>query len=209
MENVFNRFMYQIEADLQHFFDKKAAKNPISLLNRYIREAEAQTNNTGKLLERQAQVKVELEKQLADTNEMLEKRTRQLQLAKETEETDLIAFAQREVEAYSTRKQQLLISIDANTHDYVELERKYETMKHKIKDMKVRQLQLMSKENGTRAHYQMDKIIQHNEHTPESINELNDYIENLASNIDHQYDVTTFEARLTQLEKGNTTESVK
>ena len=209
MTNVFNRFMYQIEADLQHFFDQKAAKNPISVLNRYIREAEAQTNNTGKLLERQAQVKVELEKQLADTNDMLEKRTRQLQLAEQTEETDLIAFAQREVDAYSARKHELLISIDANTHDYVELERKYETMKHKIKDMKVRQLQLMSKENVTRAHYEMDKIIQHNEHKSESINDLNDYIENLATNIDHQYEVTTFEARLAQLEKGEASESVK
>ena len=209
MTNVFNRFMYQIEADLHQFFDKKAAKNPISLLNQYIREAEAQTINTGKLLERQAQVKVELEKQLADTNDMLEKRTRQLQLAEQTEETDLIAFAQREVEAYSARKQQLLISIDANTHDYVELERKYETMKHKIKDMKVRQLQLMSKENATRAHYEMDKVIQNNEQTSESVNELHDYIENLATNIDHQYEVTTFEARLAQLEKGEASESVK
>ena len=209
MTNLLNRFKYQIQADFHYFFDKKAAKNPISLLNQYIREAEAQTNNTGKLLERQGQVKAELEKELALTNEMLEKRTMQLQLAEKTEETDLIAFAQQEVEAYSSRKQQLLISIDANTRDYFELERKYETMKHKVKDMKVRQLQLMSKENVTRAHYQMDKVIQQNEQTSDSLNELNDYIENLATNIDRQYEVTTFEARLAQLEKGKTSEEVK
>jgi lia operon protein LiaH len=209
MTNLFNRFKYQLQADFHYFFDKKAAKNPISLLNQYIREAEKQTNNTGELLERQANVKAELEKQLADTNEMLEKRTKQLQFAEQTEEADLITFAQQEVEAYSSRKHQLLISIDANAQDYYELERKYETMKHKIKDMKVRQLQLMSKENVTRAHYQMDKVIHHNEQTSESINELNDYIENLATNIDRQYEVTTFEARLAQLEKGKISEVVK
>ena len=209
MTNLFNRFKYQIQADFHYFFDKKAAKNPISLLNQYIREAEAQLNNTGKLLERQGQVKAELEKELALTNEMLVKRTKQLQLAEETKETDLIAFAIQEVEAYSSRKQQLLSSIDANAQDYFELERKYETMKHKVKDMKVRQLQLMSKENVTRAHYQMDKVIQHNAQNTESVEELNDYIENLATNIDRQYEVTTFEARLAQLEKVKQSESVK
>lgn len=203
MTNLFNRFKYQIQADLHYFFDKKATKNPVSLLNQYIREAEAQTNDTGKLLERQGQVKVELEKELALTNEMLEKRTKQLQLAEQTEETDLITFAKEEVETYSARKHQLLVSIDANARDYFELERKYEIMKHKVKDMKVRQLQLMSKENVTRAHYQMDKVIHQNEQTSESIDELNDYIENLATNIDRQYEVTTFEARLAQLEKVN------
>ena len=209
MTNLLNRFKYQIQADLNYFFDKKASKNPISLLNQYIREAEAQTKDTGKLLERQGQVKVELEKELALTNEMLEKRTKQLQLAEKTEETDLITFAQQEVEAYSTRKQQLLISIDANVHDYFELERKYETMKHKVKDMKVRQLQLMSKENVTRAHYQMDKVIHQNAQNNGSVEDLNDYIENLATNIDRQYEVTSFESRLAQLEKGSTSEEVK
>jgi lia operon protein LiaH len=209
MTNLFNRFKYQIQADFHYFFDKKATKNPINLLNQYIREAEVQLNNTGKLLERQGQVKVELEKELALTNEMLEKRTKQLQLAEETEETDLIAFAQQEVEAYSTRKQQLLISIDANVHDYFELERKYETMKHKVKDMKVRQLQLMSKENVTRAHYQMDKVIHQNAQNADSVDDLYDYIENLATNIDSQYEVTSFEARLEQLQKVKQSEAVK
>ena len=32
-------------------------------------------------------------------------------------------------------------------------------MKHKVKDMKVRQLQLMGKENVTRAHHRMDQVI--------------------------------------------------
>ena len=44
--------------------DKKENKNPIAMLNQYIREAEKQTESVGKLLERQSKLKGELEKEL-------------------------------------------------------------------------------------------------------------------------------------------------
>lgn len=199
MANLFTRFKYQLQADLHEFFDKKEQKNPVSLLNQYIREAELQTENTGKLLLRQGQLKKELEAQLKETGTMLAKREHQLVLASASGETDLIAFAQGEVDAYTTRKVSLLSSIDACTAEYFELERKFETMKHKIKDMKVRQLQLMGKENVTRAHYQMDKFINKQEDT--SFEDISLYIDDLATKIDQKYEVTTFETRLAQLEK--------
>lgn len=202
MKNLLTKFKYSIQADLHDLFDKKAEKNPISLLNQYIREAEKQTEQTGKLLARQAQLKNELEQQLAQTVEMLEKRDKQLALATSTEEAELIAFAQDEVTAYATRKQALLTSIDAAHTEYFALERKFETMKHKIKDMKVRQLQLMGKENIVRAHHQMDKVLTTN--NADNFDELSTYIDDLAQNMDRKYEVTTFEARLAQLEKEQT-----
>lgn len=202
MKNLLSKFQYTIQADLHDLFDKKAEKNPISLLNQYIREAEKQTEQTGKLLARQAQLKNELEQQLAQTVEMLEKRDKQLALATSTKEAELIAFAQDEVTAYSTRKQALLTSIEAADTEYFTLERKFETMKHKIKDMKVRQLQLMGKENVVRAHHQMDKVLTKN--NADNFDELSTYIDDLAQNIDRKYEVTTFEARLVQLEKEQT-----
>ena len=62
-------------------FDKKEQKNPIAMLNQYIREAEKQTEQTGKWIERQAQLKAELEKELQEATEMLAKRSSQLELA--------------------------------------------------------------------------------------------------------------------------------
>ena len=199
MKNLLTKFKYSIQADLHDLFDKKVEKNPISILNQYIREAEKQTEQTGKLLARQAQLKNELEQQLAQTIDILEKREKQLTLASSTEETELIAFAQDEVTAYTARKQSLLASIDAANAEYFTLERKFETMKHKIKDMKVRQLQLMGKENVVRAHHQMDKVLTTNK--ADNFDELSTYIDDLAQNIDRKYEVTTFEARLAQLEK--------
>lgn len=199
MRNLFTKFKYSIQADLHDLFDKKVDKNPIKMLNHYIREAEKQTEETGKLLARQAQLKKELELQLSQTIEMFEKREKQLQLALSTEEAELIAFAQEEVTAYTARKQALLASIDAANTEYFALERKFETMKHKIKDMKVRQLQLMGKENVVRANHQMDKVLTSD--NANNFDELSTYIDELSQNIERKYEVTSFEARLAQLEK--------
>lgn len=202
MKNLLTKFKYTIQADLHDLFDKKVEKNPIKMLNQYIREAEKQTEETGKLLQRQGQLKKELELQLAQTVEMLEKRETQLILAQATDEAELVAFAQDEVAAYTARKQALLTSIDAANTEYFSLERKFETMKHKIKDMKVRQLQLMSKENVVRANHQMDKVITDN--NADNFDELSNYIDELSHNIERKYEITTFEARLAQLEKEQT-----
>ncbi|MEY9978705.1 PspA/IM30 family protein [Lysinibacillus sp. RC79] len=197
--NLFQRFKYSIEADLHHLFDKKEQKNPIAMLNQYIREAEKQTEQTGKLLERQGQLKEKLEQEFKQNAELLAKREAQLKLATTSSEQDLIDFASDEVTAYTARNNTLQASIEASTREYFELERKFETMKHKIKDMKVRQLQLMGKENVTRAHHQMDGMIAKNNKT--NFEDLESYIDKLAYQIDKDHEVTSFESRLAQLEK--------
>lgn len=203
--NLFQRFRYTVEADLHHLFDKKEQKNPIAMLNQYIREAEKQTEQTGKLLERQGQLKEKLEQEYKENADLLAKRESQLALAKSSGEQDLIDFATDEVTAYSARNLTLQASIEASTREYFELERKFETMKHKIKDMKVRQLQLMGKENVTRAHHQMDGMIAKNNKT--NFEDLEAYIDKLAYQIDKDHELTTFESRLAELEKKAVEES--
>ncbi|KMY29703.1 phage-shock protein [Lysinibacillus xylanilyticus] len=200
--NLFQRFKYTVEADLHQLFDKKEQKNPIAMLNQYIREAEKQTEQTGKLLERQGQLKEKLEQEFKQNAELLAKREAQLKLATTSGEQDLIDFASDEVAAYTARNNTLQASIEASTREYFELERKFETMKHKIKDMKVRQLQLMGKENVTRAHHQMDGMIAKNNKT--NFEDLESYIDKLAYQIDKDHEVTSFETRLAQLEKNVT-----
>jgi len=205
--NLFQRFKYTIEADLHHAFDKKEQKNPIAMLNQYIREAEKQTEQTGKLLERQGHLKEKLDQEFKQNAEILAKRESQLKLATTSGEQDLIDFASDEVAAYTARNNTLQASIEASTREYFELERKFETMKHKIKDMKVRQLQLMGKENVTRAHHQMDGMIAKNNKT--NFEDLESYIDKLAYQIDKDHEVTSFETRLAQLEKKSTEDNAQ
>lgn len=206
MVNLLQRLKYTIEADLNRLFDKKEEKNPIAMLNQYIREAEKQTEETGKWLERQGTLKQKLEKELEAANEMRDKRTTQLELAKLSGEQDLIGFAEQEITTYEQRMITLKNSIDKTTEELFGLEHKYEEMKHKIKDMKLRQLQLMGKENVVRAHNQMDHIL-HPETTGhindrlDTFEAMEDYIDRLGQKIDQQHEMTSMEERLAQLEK--------
>ncbi|MEK5214119.1 phage shock protein A (PspA) family protein [Psychrobacillus psychrotolerans] len=203
MTSLLNRLKYSIEADLHKLFDKKEEKNPIAMLNQYIREAEKQTEQTGKWLERQGNLKQELEKELVETMQMVEKRKNQVNLATASGEEDLAAFALAEVTAYEERAIVLQNSIHQTTEELFGLERKYEEMKHKIKDMKVRQLQLMGKENVTRAHHQMDRILQpeQKEKNFGTFEDMEQYIERLGQKIEKEHEVTSMEQRLQMLEK--------
>ncbi len=207
MSSLLQRLKYSVEADLHKLFDKKEEKNPLAMLNQYIREAEKQTEQTGKWLERQGKLKGELEKELAETIKMAEKRQHQVDLAKATNEEDLIAFAESEVITYRERAAVLENTIQQTTQELFGLERKYEEMKHKVKDMKVRQLQLMGKENVTRAHHQMDRMLQPEQKQQNfaTFEQMEDYIERLGQKIDQEHEVTSMEQRLELLEKNNQT----
>ncbi|MDW0118830.1 PspA/IM30 family protein [Sporosarcina thermotolerans] len=203
MNTLWNRIKYTVQADLHTVLDKKESKNPIAMLNQYVKEAEKQTDAVGKLLERQGKLKVALEKEYAEAKAMLDKRSKQLALAESTGEEDLVAFAQDEVQAYETRAVELANSITESAKELVALERKFEEMKHKVKDMKVRQLQLMGKENVTRAHRRMDKFIspENGDKQVSSVEEMNSYIENLGGEINREYESSSMERRLELLEK--------
>jgi lia operon protein LiaH len=83
------------------------------------------------------------------------------------------------------------------------LERKYEEMKHKLKDMHIRRMQLMGRENTARAHYRMDKVLQSgwNDTTYSRFNEMEQYLERLEQNVKVNYYASTIDARIAQLEK--------
>jgi lia operon protein LiaH len=209
MTTLWDRFKFAVATDVDKVLSKREEKNPIALLNQYIAEAEKQTEATGKWVERQAQLIAKLEKELAEATKMLEKRSNQFDLASASGESDLSAFAEMEVAVYSNRTAELKMSISENQTELVVLEHRYEEMKHKVKDMKVKQLQLMGKENATRAHYQMDKVL-----SPElaaerigSYDDMASYIKSLGAKVEEDYERSAMERRLEALEKNSANKS--
>ena len=197
----FKRLRYTIEADIASFLERRERKNPVALLQHFLRQAEAQTKETEQCLQRQQQLKEQFAAQLKDNERLLQKRREQLALVELASEADLLAFAQQEVAAYEARANTLAQSLAQAEHDYFELEQKYEQMKHKLKDMQVRQLQLMGKENVVRAHHKMNTVMSTHTAGDESFAEMENYIDRLGDNIEANYSVTTFEHRLEQLAK--------
>ena len=205
MTTLWQRLKFAVATDMDAILDKKEEKNPISLLNKYIREAEKETEAADKWLERQTSLHNKLEKELLESENLLEKRQAQAELAQAAGESELSRFAEQEVAAYSARVHELRTTLDENAAESVALEQRYEEMKHKVKDMKVRQLQLMGKENATRANYQMDKIL-NPELVAERIGSFDDmasYIKSLGDKVEERHERSTMERRLEALEKNS------
>ena len=205
MTTLWERFKFAVATDLDAVVAKKEEKNPLALLNRYITEAENQTTATGKWVERQSQLNGKLEKELAEASAMLDKRQNRLELAQASGESDLADFAAMEVQAYSDRVKTLQQNLDENIAELTGLEHRYEEMKHKVKDMKVKQLQLMGKENATRALHQMDKVL-----SPElvaerigSFDDMASYITTLGAKVEERHERSAMERRLESLEKNS------
>lgn len=158
MNALWYKFKYAVQEDLEKLTEKRTSHHAADVLNETIKEAEQQTAAVGSLLDRQRMLRDEITKELAEAECMTAKRKDQLKLAEATEDDELISYAADEVHNYEKRRDELQSLADETTQSMLKLERRFENMKHKVKDMKVRRLKLMGEENENRANYRMDKI---------------------------------------------------
>ena len=88
----------------------------------------------------------------------------------------------------------------------MDLEKKYEDMKHKLKDMNIKRLELMGRENMARANFRMNQVLDsNNSYTNKasaSFNEMESYLERLEHQVNTSYYRNTIDSRIAQLEKG-------
>lgn len=204
MTNLLERMKNTILADINNLLDKKEEKNPLALLNQYVRECEKETDKVKKLVERQYKLKEEFSKELLQAEEMAEKRKRQAEVASKAGEEELYAFAQLEQTNYEERVERLKESVKNTDKQLHEIETKYVDMKHKLKDMKIRQMELMAKENITKANHTMNKVLEEKQANPTNqtrFTEMEEYIEKLEEKINTEYYKQTMDEKLATLEK--------
>ncbi|WP_338752803.1 PspA/IM30 family protein [Bacillus sp. FJAT-52991] len=204
MTNIFTKFRRVVEAGLFEFVEEKEKKNPIAMLNQYLREAQKETEKAVKLLERQQLLKQELERELRNARHLEERRSRQAIVAGQAGEEELETFAKHEAEVYKERVVRLEESIDLVQQQLITLESKAEEMKHKLKDMNVRRLELMGRENVARAHHSMNKLLDDTNETNRPFGrfeELEIYIDNLENKVNRRYETSVMDVRLAELER--------
>lgn len=204
MNDLFSRMKQTLTADFYHVLDKMEQKNPIALLNQYLRQAEAETEKVRQLVERQYQLKAEFTKELAEAEGLAEKRKNQAKIAEKAGESELQAFAIQENELYSTRALRIKEALVKAEKQLNELEYKYREMKHKLKDMNIRRMELMGKENIAHAHQRMNQVIDAGSTSSSSTGKFEDtenYLDNLEQRINSNYQRQSIDARIIQLEK--------
>jgi lia operon protein LiaH len=204
MTNLLTRIKDTIMADLHAAVDQKEKKNPIALLNQYLRQCEQETEKVRKLLERQYALKDEFTREYSQAVELAEKRKYQAEVASKAGEMELYEFASAEHQQFSNRAQRLGASLEEVKGQLGELERKYEEMKHKLKDMQIRRLELMGRENVTRANHRMNQVLDSNTDINKAdtrFQEIDNYLDRLEHQVKSSYYRDTIDAKIAQLEK--------
>lgn len=202
MANIFKRLKDSISADLHELMDEKEEKNPIAKLNHYLRQSEQETEKVRKLVERQYRLKEEFQKEYQQALDMANKRKYQSEVAQNAGEDELVSFARKEYEEYHSRASRMKDMYDEATKQLLELEQKYEEMKHRLKDMQIRRMELMGRENMARAHFQINHVMENTAEQPYSrFNEIDQYIKNLEHKVNSAYYKNTFDSKIAQIER--------
>lgn len=204
MKNIFTRMKESISSDLHNMLDQKQQKNPIAALNYYLRQCEEETERVRKLVERQHLLKEQLVREYKLASAMKEKRQQQAEVALQAQENELYEFVQKEYAQYEERTERLNISVQHVTKQLDELERKYEEMKHKLKDMHIRRMELMGRENVARANHRMNTVLNNDELASSEYSKFSDienYIDQLENQINTDYYRQTIDSKIAALQK--------
>ncbi len=202
--SLFSRIKNTITADVHEMLDEKEQKNPIALLNQYLRDCEKEVEKVRKLVERQYLLKEEFTREYTDARSLADKRKYQVEVAAKAGETELMNFAIQEQTHYEERASRLKLSLEQATSHLYELEQKYEEMKHKLKDMHIKRMELMGRENMTRANHRMNQMLEYNGYTGKigsKFDEMDRYLDRLEHQANSQYHRNTIDSRIAQLEK--------
>lgn len=204
MGSLFSRIKNSISADIHEMLDEKEQKNPIMALNQYLRQSEQEVEKVRKLVERQYLLKEEFTRELRQAQELAAKRKRQAEIASQAGEIELYQFVVEEQTQYDERTSRLQEALQKATQQLIELEQKYEEMKHKLKDMYIKRMELMGRENIARAHHRVNQVLDSVNSTNNPFSRFGD-IENYFDRIEHQvnsfYHRNTVDARIAQIEK--------
>ncbi|KAB2336043.1 PspA/IM30 family protein [Cytobacillus depressus] len=204
MTNLFTRIKNTVLADLNEVLDQKEKKNPIVLLNQYLRDCEKETEKVRKLLERQYMLKEEFSREYRQAEELAAKRKRQAEIASQAGENELFLFATEEQVQFEGRVARLKEALHSANEQLAELERKYEEMKHKLKDMHIRRMEVMGRENVTRAQVKINQVLDQQNaanHSGSRFQEIESYLDRLENQVNNSYYRSTIDARIVQLEK--------
>ncbi|TQS74748.1 PspA/IM30 family protein [Ornithinibacillus gellani] len=202
MANLFTRIKDSISADLHHMLDQKEHKNPIASLNQYLRQSEQEKEKVRKLVDRQYRLKDEFTTEYIRAQELADKRKKQAEIAEKAGETELHAFAVKEYEEYQARADRMKASREEAGEQLDRLEQKYEEMKRKLKDMHLKRMELMGRENIARASHQINRVVDEISEQPFSrFAEMERYIEGLEYRVNNAYYRSTFDSKIAKLEK--------
>lgn len=204
MSSIFTRIKDSISSDINELLDQKEQKNPIAMLNQHLRRCEKEVKRVRELIDRQYLLKDTFIKEYHQAAEMAERRQHQADIAGRAGESELAEFAGKEHADYAEKAARLKASYEKIIRQLDLLEQKYAEMKRKLKDMYLKRMELMSRENIANVNQRMNSVIQPEQAFGQSFSRFEEsemYLERLEQKVNADYHHNTIDARIRQLEK--------
>ncbi|MFD3446190.1 PspA/IM30 family protein [Microbacteriaceae bacterium 4G12] len=202
-KSLFQRVRDVVVADVHNILDEKERKNPIALLNQYLRDSEREVQKIEKLIERQKMLKTNFFRELEQTRYLAKKRTRQAEIARQAGEAELEMRAVQEAEYYEGQAVHLEDMYMKTMEQVEELQQKLGHMKNKLKEMHAKRMELMARENVAHANRRMnDTMNKMSDGNPFlRFEEMEENIRELEARVHEEYERDTFDLRIAKLEK--------
>ncbi|MFB1083363.1 PspA/IM30 family protein [Jeotgalibacillus sp. JSM ZJ347] len=148
MTNVLSKITEVIKQDILEAKWNREQLNPVNEIQREIKECQASVKKAKQLTERQELLKREFEKEYTHAKSMAAKRKEHVQLAEEAGEESLAAAALREFNFYSERAERLEKTLSEANSQLENLELQLESHTFQLKDLELKRLEYMAKENA-------------------------------------------------------------
>ncbi|MCP1123097.1 phage shock protein A [Bacillus sp. AFS018417] len=202
-QSLFGRVREAILADLHNVLDEKERKNPIAMLNQYLRDSEREVTKIEKLIERHKTLKSNFARELEQARYFVNKRSKQAVIAQEAGEMQLQERALEEVAYYEGRVARLEEMYAGVMEQIDELERRLSEMKNKLKEMNAKRMELMARENMAHANRRMNTALHKmDENNPFlRFEEIENHILDLELRINEDHERDTFDMKIAKLER--------
>lgn len=204
MENFFKKIKESISTDLNEVMKQREnTEDPVSLLNKYVRESEVEVEKAAKLIDRQRMLVDEFYKELKLAEGLAEKRREQGKVAMEAGETELAETALQYQAQAEQHAERLKRSYETALSQLADLEMKHEEMKCKVKDMHIKRLELMGRENVLSMKDKMNKVLDESEFGKAAgkFENIESAMNQKEADADTEYEITIFDAKIKQLAK--------
>ncbi|WP_078552635.1 PspA/IM30 family protein [Bacillus alkalicellulosilyticus] len=145
---VFRRIRDLTLASIHEGLDQ--LENPVTMLNQYMRDVEDEIKKAEKAVLKQVMLGESFKKQLLEVNELIEKRSRQAELALKAGEEELARKALYSKNLYEEKSEKYEKILANNEQELVEIKEQLSDMKQKYIEMKDKKMELVARENAAR-----------------------------------------------------------
>ncbi|WP_010632037.1 PspA/IM30 family protein [Sporolactobacillus vineae] len=204
MSNLLTRIKDSISSDINELLDQKEQKNPIAMLNQHLRLCEKEVKRVRDRIDRQYLLKDTFIREYHQAAEMAEKRGRQAEIARQASEQGLQEFALKEKEDYAQKAERIKAALDNCVRQLEQLEEKFADMKRRLKDMYLKRMELMSRENIASANSHMDRVIHPGQAFGQSFSIFEEselYLERLENKVNTEDQHNTIDARIRRIQR--------